>query len=264
MSLVAGRNGETWVLDQVNGRVVHYDAAGRVLGEVRVAETAQDLAIGPNGNLYVLDRIGRSELAVFDAAGAPLSTDAVVGGPIAEGGAVTGVFVDDRGVFLEREHTDAVRVAGADGRFDPGRPLVPGRPSRDGTTYVRVALAGRRAAQATVSAFGSDGTPRWQRAVTFPRGVLHVTLLDTDRAGHVYVGAEVADEAVVPPYALQDLATIVLRLALADGADLGALTLPAPDAPEEILRSLAVTDDGEIVQLVPSANGVRDVAYRFP
>jgi hypothetical protein len=263
MAIAAG-GGDAWLLDQVNGRVVHYNGAGRVAGEVRVPETAQDLAVGPGGRLYVLDRIGRAEVSIFDAAGAPITTDGVVGGPIREGGAVTGVFADDAGLYLEREHTDAVRIAGADGSFDPNRPVVPGRPTRDGSAYLRVALAGRRAPLATVSVFDAGGAARWQRPITFPRGVLQVVLLDSDRAGHIYVGAEVADEAIVPPYALDHVAVIVLRLALADGADLGALTLPAPTVADEMLRPLAVDDDGTILQMVASDAGLRVMAYRFP
>jgi hypothetical protein len=264
MSLVAGRAGDTWVLDQANGRAVHFDAAGHALSAVRVSETAQDLAVGPAGNLYVLDRIGKGELTLYDGAGNAITTDGVTGGPIREGGAVTGLFVDRGGVYLEREHTDAVRVAGADGRFDPGRPVVPGRPSRDGSAFVRAALAGRRAAVALVTVFDRDGAQRWQRPVTFPRGVLQLALLDTDLEGHLYLGAEVADESPAPPYPLENLATVVVRVALSDGGAEGVLTLPAAEAPEEIFRSLAVSDDGEVVQLLAWDGGVRVSGYRFP
>jgi hypothetical protein len=264
MSLVAGRGGDTWVLDQVNGRAVRLDAAGRVVAEVRVSESAQDLAVGAGGNLYVLDRVGAAEVSVYDAAGAPITTDAVVGGPIREGGAVTGIFVDDEGVYLEREHTDAVRVRGPDGRFDPERPVVPGRPARDGSAYVRVALTARRAKTVTLTAFERDGAQRWQRRLELPHGVLNLVLLDTDLAGHVLVGANVADEAITPPYQLLHQATVVLRVALADGADRGSLELPMADVPEEIFRPLAVTDEGTVLQLLPSTAGVELRAWRFP
>jgi hypothetical protein len=264
MSLVAGKDGDTWVLDQVNGRIVHFDPAGRAASEIKVAETAQDLAIGPHGNLYVLDRLGKAEVAVFDAAGTPIVTDAVVGGPITEGGAVTGIFVGENGVFLEREHADNVRIAAADGRFDSDRPVVPGRPTRDGKGYVRVAVKDHRSQLAVVTAYGLDGAERWKHTVAFPRSILHIITLDTDLAGHAYVVADVAEEAASPQHELRNVATVVARLALADGADRGAITMQAPSVPDEVFRPITVTDDGQVVQMLPSNEGVRIATYRFP
>src|SRR5262249_10313436 len=71
MSLAVGRKGDLWVLDQVNGRVQHFDAKGKPVGSVAVAETTQDIALGPRGELYTLDRLGKSEVVAYDAAGRP-------------------------------------------------------------------------------------------------------------------------------------------------------------------------------------------------
>src|SRR5215470_15081396 len=62
MSLAVGKKGDLWVLDQVNSRVQHFDAAGKLAGSIPVAETTQDLALGPRGELYTLDRLGKSEV----------------------------------------------------------------------------------------------------------------------------------------------------------------------------------------------------------
>lgn len=264
MSLVAGNNGDTWVLDQVNGRVVHFDSSAVPIAEFKVAETAQDLAIGPRGNLYVLDRLGKAEVTVFDPNGNAIVTDAVVGGPIEEGGAVTGIFVSDKGVYLEKEHVQAVRIAGLDGKFDPDRPVVPGRPTRDGQGYVRVRLVDKKSQLAEVTTFELDGKERWKRTVSFPRSIVHIVALDTDRAGHVLVAADVADTAPSPPHDLINVAMVVARLALADGASQGMLTLPTPTVPEETFRPVTVTDDGLVVQMLPSHEGVRVATYRFP
>lgn len=264
MSLAVGRKGDLWVLDQVNSRIQHFDATGKLAGSIPVAETTQDLAIGPRGELYTLDRLGKSEVVAYDAAGRALARDAVVGGPIDEGGAVTGLFVDEDGVYLEREHTDSVKIGGGDGQFDAERPVAPGRPSRDGSAFLRAAIGRRGSPVVTVTVFGKDGTQRWQKPLAFPHGVLHLLLLDTDRRGHLFVGAEVADESPGPPHGLVNLEVVVLRLGLADGAAMGALELAASTRPEEILRELTVTDDGDVVQMLALDDGVRIASFRFP
>jgi len=267
MSLAVGKKGDLWVLDQVNSRVQHFDAAGKLAGSIPVAETTQDLALGPHGELYTLDRLGKSEVVAYDSAGRATARDAVVGGPIDEGGAVTGLFVDEDGVYLEREHTDAVKIGGADGQFDAERPIAPGRPSRDGTAFFRAAIGRRGSPVVTVTVFTvSEGrvAQRWQKQVTFPHGILHLLLLDSDRRGHIFVGAEVADESPGPPRGLENLEVVVLRLGLADGAAMGALELAASTRPEEILRELTVTDDGDVVQMLALDDGVRIASFRFP
>ena len=264
MSLASGRAGDLWVVDQVNGRIQHFDAHGKALEEIHVSTTTQDLVIGPNGNLYALDRLGRSDVTVFDRGGPLIDSDAVVGGTIGEGGAVTGIFADADGVYLEREHGETVRIAGADGRFDAERKVAPGRPSRDGSAFVKAARAGRRSPLVTVSVFGRDATPRWQRTLLFARTVMNLVLLDTDLGGHLFVAALVADEATAAPFALEGLAIEVLRVGLADGADGGALILRAPQGPEESFRELAITDDGEVLQMLPQPDGMRIESYRFP
>ena len=264
MSLAAGKKGDLWVLDQVNGRIQHFDAAGKLLGSIAVADTTQDLALGPHGEIYTLDRLGKSEVVAYDAAGHATARDAVVGGSIDEGGAVTGLFVDEDGVYLEREHNDAVRIAGGDGQFDAERPIVAGRPSRDGSAFVRAAIGGRGSLTASVTVFGRDGKQRWQKPISFPHAVLHLVLIDTDRRGHLFVGAEVADESHEPPHGLMNLEIVVLRLGLADGAAMGALELAASTRPEEMLRELTVTDDGDVVQMLALDDGVRIASFRFP
>src|SRR5262249_21350777 len=102
MSLAVGKKGDLWVLDQVNSRVQHFDAAGKLAGSIPVAETTQDLALGPHGELYTLDRIGKSEVIAYDAAGRALARDAGGGGPLHEGGAGPRAFLDRGGGYPGR------------------------------------------------------------------------------------------------------------------------------------------------------------------
>src|SRR6185503_11895427 len=56
MSIAIGPNGETLVLDQVNGRIARFSRAGAPLDPLPLAlKTPRDLAVGPHGEIAVLD-----------------------------------------------------------------------------------------------------------------------------------------------------------------------------------------------------------------
>jgi hypothetical protein len=265
MSLAVGAGGDLWVLDQVNGRLQRFRRDGTFDGKHDIGpDTAQDVLALPDGRLAVLDRLGEAEILLYDQAGALQGAVPLVGGPITEGGGVTGMFADANGLYVEREHTELVRVAGPDGKPDPDRPTDPGRPTRDGTMFLAAFLADARAGTAVIRAFDRDARLVWQRQATFPAQIIHLVLLDSDQRGHAYLGALVAREGPAPDFELADAATIVVRLVQADGADAGSLRLPASDQADEVFRELVVTDEGELLQMLVTAEGVQVVRYEFP
>lgn len=264
MSLTIGPNGELLVLDQVNARVQRFGRDGRFVGETAIGpDTAQDLVPLPNGGLAVVDRLGNSEVLFYDASGKPTGTVPLVGGGIEEGGGVTGLFSDDSGVHVEREHEEVFRIASLDGTPDPDRPSNPGRPTRDGRFFLAAHIADAASGRAIVRAFDHNGNVAWQRQLMFPRSILHLVLLDSDRAGHVFVGATLAREDQVT-YDLTDVATVVVRLGADDGTGLGNLTLPASSEPEEVFREISVRDDGVLLQMLVVNGGIEVREHRFP
>ncbi len=144
---------------------------------------------------------------------------------------------------------------------DPRRPAEPGRPSRDGRYYLWAAIADRAAGVANVRVFDRDANLVWAQPVSFPRAIIHLLLLDSDRRGYLYVGGLVGDDT---GETLTSLSTVVLRLRLADGALAGAITLPANTSPDEVFRELSVGDDGTVYQMMPGADGLTVSAYAFP
>ncbi|HJZ87051.1 MAG TPA: hypothetical protein VKN99_17885 [Polyangia bacterium] len=265
MALQVAPNGDLLVLDQVNARVQRFRRDGTPLGSLPIGPaTAQDVATDASGHLLVLDRTGDHEVLVYGPDGTPLDRIPVVGGAIIEAGGVSGLFVDGDGVYLEREHTESVRIANASSQPLPDRATEPGRPSRDGTLWLWAAMADRAAGTVTVRAFRRDAQLSWQRVVAAGEPILHLSLLDSDRRGFMYVGAFVAREQPEPPYALYDQAIAVVRLTQASGQPAGTLALPAPGEPEESFRELAVGDDGTIYQMLPGPDGIEIRSYRFP
>jgi hypothetical protein len=265
MSLGTGPDGSIYVLDQVNRRVQHFGPDGKLLGSFDIGpDTTQDMLVDGKGRVTLLDRLGDGEVTFYDDNGKQLGQVPVVGGAIDEGGGVSGMIQGPDGLYLEREHVETVRVAGPDGKPDPDRPTQPGRPTRDGAFYLAALIADAQAGTAIVRAFDHDAKVAWARAITFVSPIIHLVFLDSDAKGHVYVAAFVGKEGLPPSFDMTDTAIIVVRLGEPDGAAMGAITLQATGEPEEIFRELAVTDDGQIVQLYPTKDGIEVRRYTFP
>ncbi len=248
----------------MNARVQRFGPDGRFRGETAIGpDTAQDLVALGDGRMAVVDRLGNSEVLFYDISGKLTGTVPLVGGGIQEGGGVTGLFADGTGVHVERENEEVFRVAGLDGTPDPDRPSNPGRPTRDGRYFLSAHIADAGSGRAIVRAFDHDGNVVWQRQLMFPRQILHLVLLDSDRAGHVYVGATLAREDQAT-YDLTDVATVVVRLGADDGSGLGNLTLPASSEPEEVFREISVRDDGVLLQMLVVNGGIEVREHRFP
>ena len=260
MALAVDAHGDVTVLDQVHRRAQRFQA-GRLSAVIDLAgEGVQDVATLPGGGTAVLDRLGTQTVALYDGGGRPLRTIPLTGGAIAEGGAVTGLFADTGGVYVEREHREVVRLASADGEADGTRPTLWGRPSRDGRTLLRAGIQdGPHGAVYVSVADRSTGAMDWTRSLALDGAALQIVLLDGDHAGAVYLGAVVATMRGATP---EDAHVTVVRLDTT-GTPTGTLRLPAPPASDEVFRAYAVGDDGTVYAMVPGDDGLEVRAYRL-
>ncbi len=264
MGIALDSRGGLLLLDQVNQRVLRLGRDGVAGSPLAInSSTAQDLAVGPDGKISVLDRHGRQPgIDLYDAGGRRLGRLDVVGGRVKEGGAITGLFHGPDGTYVETDNDDLVRVADKDGKPTDLEQTIPGRPSRDGKLYLKAGIASRPAGRVYVQAHRKDSTLVWETPLVLGRPVLQILLLDSDSAGNVYLGAEVGREDP-KTHKLLDLATIVLRLSGA-GQLTGALQLPPTTASAaETFRPLAVSPDGRVYQMVPGPKGITVKAYKF-
>jgi hypothetical protein len=265
MGITLDGAGHLLVLDQVNRRIQRFDAStGRLLSALPIqSETAQDLLADAQGRTHVLSRLGASPgIEVYDENGKLTGRLSVVGGKVSEAGSVTGLFRGSDGIYVESQHDDLVRVADGQGKQSSLTETLPGRPSRDGRLYLKAGIIDKQQGRVYVQAHGLDLKLAWETPLGFPSPVLHLLLLDSDKAGHIYLGAEVGQEDPTT-HAVTDLATLVARL---DGQGTlgGVLTLP-PTTSEatETFRPLTVDDEGVIYQMVHGPNGVTVTAYHF-
>ena len=256
MSLTMDAKGRVYVLDQVNGRVVRFGADGKPEGEVDVKSlTAQDIALGKDGSMAVMDRFSNKAVTLYDEGGAPRGQLPLAGEGVPETGLVTGVFVDGNDVYVEREHGPLVRIGDTSGKPAEPRTEIPGRPSRDGLSFINAGITDAIGGRAWVSSIDrKTNEHKFTRELRL-RALIHaIKLLDTDKHGVIYFAAEVEDDTQTVSVVLQCLEPL-------KGAPIGSAVMPANTLPEETFRDLAVLDDGGVVYSLRSEQGVTYQKY---
>lgn len=249
MSLAVSDDGRIHVLDQVNERVSIFDPGGAPTQVVPIgSDTVQDIAIDPRGGWALLDRLVAREVRFLDPSGKLRSQVPVVGPGIPESGVVTALFAARDGFWLEVEHKDLVRVATIDGDPDPTRPVIEGRRASPGSPLLRAARD--PAGYAVVSAIGPNG---FLARVPFAAPVVELVGLEA-HGTTTFVGAYVARETATEPFTLFDEKIEVVAIDGA-GVEIGRFDLPPPAGPEEQLRSLVLSPNGQLHHLHVGATG---------
>lgn len=254
MSFTVDGAGNVLVLDQVNGRLVRFGRDGGVVGTVRLPLRApQDIAVARDGTLVVLDRLGDAAVAIVEPDGRVRATLPLVGNGLSEGAQATAVIVDGENIYVEREHGPLVRVGDTHGHVDEQRSEVPGRPTRDGRSYISAALIEAPAGRFYVNAVDrTTGEHRFTREIRVDLSLWGIVLLDTDRAGMIYVavlGERPGSAPSVP-------AVRLLCLDPMDGRPIGQANLPANTDPDETFREMTVLDEGGVVYALRNEEGV--------
>ncbi|MCK6551984.1 hypothetical protein L6R52_39500 [Myxococcota bacterium] len=248
---------ELLVVDQMNHRVQRFDLDGKPVGTpIPISETVQDLAIDAGGRTVALDRLADKSVQLFDASGKLVNEAPIEGKGLPQGGGATGVFVDDEGIWVEREHGSVVRVADANGNADPERPELPGRPTRDGRAVVTAAVTDRAAGKLSVTAFDRTTLePRWTQSLTLALPILQIVMLESDLGGNVFVGVHVGREGPEDPFPIIEEMITVVRID-ATGNVTGSVDLAVTATGDELHRPVTVGDDGTIYQLAPGDTGL--------
>lgn len=261
MSMTVDALGRTWILDQVNGRLVRLERDGKPAGTVPVpVQAPQDVVVAPDGTALVLDRLVDKAVAVLGPDGKPRGELPLVGKGLEEGGAATGLFVDGEDVYVEREHGDAVLVGTTSGRPSQERPELPGRPAGDGRSLLTAGIVDAAAGAVMVTAIDrSTQAHRFTRTLTLGQHVVALNALDADRSGVIYLGVVLEEPGATPER--PGFTITLLCLDPLDGRPLGQTRFAASPMPEETFRELTVLPEGGAYFLERTPAGVRLVRH---
>lgn len=251
MSFTIDAKGRVYVLDNVNNRIVRRDANGKAEAEVKIEErTAQDIAVGDDGSMAVLDRFNDKEVALYDEQGRPIGSLPLVGENLPDPGEVTGLFVDGKDVYAEKEHGPLVKVGSITGVPAEPRSELPGRPSRDGLLFLLAGITEPAAGRVYVTAIDrKTNEHRFTRELKMKTVVHTILMLDSDKEGTIYL----ATELELPDGSGEVRLTCMEPL---KGVVIGTASLPVNTLPEESFKDMTVLDGGGVLYAIRSEQGV--------
>lgn len=261
MSLTVADDASLFVLDQVNQRVLRFDAAGRAFGVVaRVPETTEDIVVVGSKLFALVYESGASpgfrlERHELDARGAaalrqPLSRSIQL---------VTGLFATGSAqapdLWVEQRHDTMTRVAA-------GGALLPAAEQRDGV--LGRPFYGATGQHITALRVGSQGAKILQvvpgrgaqlvAEVSTVEPLLALHALESDAFGRLYLGLLLQGSSE----------TSARRLVLViDGSSHRLLELPQARA-TDAFRPLAVGRDGAVYFLTSDERGVTILHFPAP
>ena len=255
MSFAVGPDGELYVLDQVNQRVLKFTPEGELDLEITLpAMTFQDLEIAPDGALVVVDRLVRRSILVLDEAGNPLGEYAYEGEAIPEGGGITATFARSDGVWLEFAHTWVARIL--DEQYRPCvEEIVPGRIMADGKTRVVAARDGAGGADVWLEAYGGD-EPLVRTTVEPAEYLDRIIWIEGDDMGHIVVAMHLfpRDGHALARAGSDFVSALVLG---EDLQVLGSFRSPYAIVEWEQFREFKVMPGGSVYQMALTRGGMR-------
>lgn len=256
MSLSVDKRGRVYVLDEVNSRVVRRGADGKPEAAIRIeSKTPEDVAVAADGSVAVLDRHDDKAVTLFDESGQKKGTLPLVGEGIEDSGEVTGVFVDGNDVYAERAHGALVKLGDTSGMPADPRTEIPGRPTRDGLSYISAGITDPAVGRVYVASIDrATMEHRFTRELRLKTLVHSIVLLDSDVQGTIYFGVEIEDAGGASSVLMSCLEPL-------KGITVGTAVLPANTLPEETFRDFVVLDGGGVLYAVRSEQGVSYVEY---
>lgn len=255
MSLAMDAKGNMFVLDQVNGRVVRIGPDGKPESVIplKEQEAAQDMAVTDDGKVAVLDRFNSKSVVMYDEKGDVLGEVPLEGEGLEELGFVTGVFVDGKDVYVEKEHGPLLRIGTTDGQ-PADRTEVPGRPTRDGLSYIKAGIIEPEVGRMYISSVDrATMQHRFTRELRQGSEIRGILLLDTDKTGTIYLATLLVQNG-------EESVVLSCHEPL-KGIPTGTAVLPVNTMPEETFRDMAVLDEGGVVYSVRTEQGVSYQKY---
>ncbi len=263
MSFVVSPFDEIFVLDQVNQRIARFEANGPYRGALPLpATTFQGLGLTADGVLVALDRLARRSLLLMTLDGRVLDELPFVGEAIPEGGAVTAMFVEPDGVWLEVGHSYRVRVL--DDALLPvsaTRPVRAGRRSGAHGVEAVAALDGRGGAALWLQD-AQDATIYAQRELAFSQDVARIAWLAADARDRLVMALHLWTWSATDPRRVAHEQNLVMVFDRYLGR-LARFSVPWVVTRWEQFREFTVSPQGAVCQMTFSPQGVRIRRWRM-
>jgi len=258
MSFAIGPDGEIYLLDQVNHRVLAFDRERQLDLEMTLpADTFQDIEIAKDGALLVVDRLVRSSILVLDEAGATVGEYGVLGDAIPEGGGISATFVHEDGVWLEWAHTYAAHVL--DEQLQPcNQTTEVGRILRGGDERVVAALDGWGGASVWIEPTGSAKTVA-ELFLDPEDRIDRIIWIEADEVGHVVVALHLWPRSGRPFQDYVEVMVLDRDLEIQE-----SFRSPYAIVEWAQFREFKLTPEGDLIQMAFTNRGVKLLRWSLP
>ncbi len=260
MSFNLGPGGDYYVLDQRNRRVAVFASDGTWKRAIELpGSTFEELEVGADGRLLLLDRLVREALVILDPATFHVEEVPVAGYGIPEGGGITALFLRGDGVWLEYGREHSVRVL--DSHWRPCvRTVVPGRPALRRQGMMEAALDGSGGAD--VRAEDGDGVTMVQAWVRDDEPIVRLAELADGPGTGLWVVYHLMRFS--PDGDGVDWQGMRGRLYGPGGEVRATFASPWVLSVLEQFREFRFLDDGSVLQWALTAEGAKLIRWRAP
>jgi len=248
MSFALSKNGEIFVLDQINSRIQVVKDGKRIRSIPIPFRTFMDIDVLPDGKIVLLDNLVKKAVYFLGSNGKVVRHLPLVGENVPYAPEVEGIYSvhsgDLAGVWLDLGNR-SVRIASLEVKAMADRISVSGKLTLDGKHLMRAEKIGDVTA---VIYFSQEKFSTWtQYTITFDLRLAHLLGLWDDRHRRIYLGAFLVEEPK---------ASNIVVVLTPEGKELGRVKLFVQKMPHEIHRSIRVSPDGHIFQMALDEKGV--------
>lgn len=251
MGFIRDHLGNTFVLDQVNGRVQRLSPTGEVTTFKLRDNAAEDITLSDKGEVVVMHRLEKGYLEVFAPNGqklteiAPLRQDR-------QQGSVTSVHALGGRYFIEYDNRHSTTLD-LNGKPETNDGKKRGLPNENASSLVKTGVIEKKKVYIEVYP-PEGGRVEWDRQIEMPGEVIHILAQHADSKGYIFVAGELRSETGA-------VKTFALRTSVATGAVTIKLLPPTTDTGFSSYRPLQFESDGTLVQMHAEADGLKFYRY---
>ena len=244
MSFTLGKDGEIYVLDQVNYRIQVFKNKKKIKTIPVPTETAfSDIELLPDDKIVLLDNLIKKAVYILNSEGKVISVIPVEGRLIYYAPEVTEIYCIEEGKFSgiwANMNERSVKIGSLDGTSITERISIPGKLSINGKRVIRAEIIGE--ATVVIHRSKEESLSQWEPEITinFSMHVYYIMGPWTDRNGNIYTLAY-----------LEDKGKFFNKVVIfnPEGKEIERVNLFVQKAPHEIFHPVKVSPDGQIYQM---------------
>jgi hypothetical protein len=249
MSFAVDHSGKLFILDQVNKRIQVYSDSGKYIKAIPLPNSFySDIDIGQSGNLFLLDAHIDKSVSLIDDKGKELKKAALIGMGITETGGIIGIYSRKDGLWVNNSGV-LIRICDPFGVQKKNRLMLKGVPDSNGVYLLEARKLGDITVVVIQRMVGKSSIKNYH--IYFEIPVLYITIIDTDKNGNIYLGANLLNESIhkTPPYSIEDSHEVIVVID-STGDEKQRIYMPVSTVGLSVNRSIRVTWEGIIYQLV--------------